>query len=116
MKLILHGAMLAALLCVGLESQAQPDNATGIKITAKKYEFDPSTIRVKKGDHVRLLVTALDRDHGLKLATFNVEKKLPKGEEVVIEFTADQAGTFPFQCSVFCGLGHKRMKGELIVE
>ena len=54
--------------------------------------------------------------NALTRAAFNVEKKLPKGEEVVIEFTADQAGTFPFQCSVFCGLGHKKMKGELIVE
>ena len=32
------------------------------------------------------------------------------------EFTADRAGTFPFQCSVFRGLGHKKMKGQLIVE
>ena len=30
--------------------------------------------------------------------------------------TADKAGTFPFECSHFCGFGHKRMKGELVVE
>jgi cytochrome c oxidase subunit II len=71
---------------------------------------------VKKGDRVKLVIIATDRDHGFKLAAFHVEQKMPKGEAVTVEFTADQAGTFPFQCSVFCGLGHKKMKGQLIVE
>lgn len=91
-------------------------NATEIKMTAKKYEFDPSVIKVKQGDHVRLIITALDRDHGIKLAAFNINQELKKGEPTTIEFTADKSGTFPFECSKFCGLGHKRMKGQLIVE
>ena len=34
---------------------------TEIKVTAKKYQFDPNVITVKKGDHVKLVITALDR-------------------------------------------------------
>jgi cytochrome c oxidase subunit 2 len=41
---------------------------------------------------------------------------LKKGEATPVEFIADRAGTFPFECSHFCGLGHKKMKGELVVE
>jgi SAM-dependent methyltransferase len=63
-----------------------------------------------------LVVTALDHDHGFKLEAFNIDQLLKKGDAVTIEFTADKAGTFPFECSHFCGLGHKRMKGELVVE
>lgn len=85
-------------------------------MTAVKYRFTPDVIKVKKGDHVRLVVTALDREHGFKLEAFQIDKKLPKGEPVAVEFTADRAGTFPFQCSQFCGLGHKKMKGQLVVE
>jgi len=85
-------------------------------MTAVKYRFTPDVIKVKKGDRVRLVVTALDRDHGFKLEAFQIDKKLPKGEPVAVEFTADRAGTFPFQCSQFCGLGHKKMKGQLVVE
>lgn len=85
-------------------------------MTAVKYRFTPDIIRVKKGDHVRLVVTALDRDHGFKLEAFQIDKKLPKGEPVAVEFTADRAETFPFQCSQFCGLGHKKMKGQLVVD
>jgi len=90
--------------------------AVEIKMTARKYRFDPNVITVKKGQHVRLIITALDRDHGFKLEAFNINQKLKKGDASTVEFTADAAGTFPFQCSVVCGLGHHKMKGRLVVE
>lgn len=98
---------------------AQEPAAAGVhefKMTAKKYQFDPNTLTVKKGEKVRLIITALDRDHGFKLEAFDINQKLKKGDPATIEFTADKAGTFPFQCSEFCGLGHGKMKGKLIVE
>jgi len=87
-----------------------------IQMTAKKYEFNPNPITVKKGEHVKLVITALDRDHGFKLDAFMVNQKLKKGKAITVEFTAARAGTFTSQCSDFCGLGHKRMKGKLTVE
>lgn len=89
--------------------------ATPIEVTAKKYEFNPAVIKVKQGDHVKLVITATDRDHGFKLAAYNIDQRLQKGVAATVEFTADRAGTFPFECSVVCGLGHHRMKGQLIV-
>jgi cytochrome c oxidase subunit II len=87
-----------------------------IRITAKKYDYDPAVITVSQGEHIKLVITALDHDHGFKIDTFHIDELLKKGEATTIEFTADTAGAFPFQCSHFCGLGHKGMKGELIVE
>jgi len=98
------------------EASSRANEAGEIKVTAKKYEFDPNPIRVKKGDHVKLVITAIDHDHGFKLEAFHIEQPLKKGEATTVEFTADQAGTFPFACSHFCGMGHKKMKGELVVE
>jgi heme/copper-type cytochrome/quinol oxidase subunit 2 len=103
---------LLVSLTFGLLAQEPGD----IKVTAKKYEFEPAQIRVKKGDHVKLLITAADHDHGFKLAAFHVDQKVKKGETATVEFTPDQTGTFPFECSKFCGMGHKNMKGELVVE
>jgi hypothetical protein len=34
-------------------------------------------IKVKKGDHIRLIITTLDRGHGFKLEAFHVDQKLP---------------------------------------
>src|ERR1700688_2430204 len=87
-----------------------------IKVTARKYDFSPNVIKAKRGDHIRMIITALDRDHGFKVEAFHIDQKLPKGEAVTVDFTADRVGTFPFQCSVFCGWGTKKMKGQLIVE
>ncbi len=113
-------AALAAGMLVAfagsIATAQEAENTVEIKMTAKKYRFDPNEITVKKGQHVKLLITALDRDHGFKLEAFNINQKLKKGETETIEFTADKTGTFPFQCSQFCGLGHGKMKGKLVVE
>jgi heme/copper-type cytochrome/quinol oxidase subunit 2 len=88
-----------------------PDSteAREIKLTAGKYEFIPKLIRVKKGDHVKLIITALDADHGFKLEPFQADQTLKNSEATTIVFTAAQTGTFPFECSHFCSIGHRKM-------
>jgi cytochrome c oxidase subunit 2 len=109
--------LAAALTAAGILGYAQSTpSASAITVTAKKYDFTPNVITVRKGDRVKLVITALDRDHGIKIESYRIDQKLPKGEPVTVEFVADQAGTFPFQCSQFCGFGHKNMKGTLVVE
>lgn len=105
----------AGMLLLG-QAPAPSTEAREIQVTAKKYEFDPGTITVKKGEHVKLTITAIDHDHGFKLEAFQIDQLLKKGQATTIEFTADKAGTFPFHCSHFCGMGHAKMKGQLVVE
>ena len=110
---------LFAVIAPALLAQNEPSGGEGVReiaMTAKKYEFSPSEIRAHPGETVKLVITALDRKHGFKLDAFGIDRQLPKGEAVTIEFTANRAGTFPFKCSKFCGLGHGKMKGGLIVE
>ena len=87
-----------------------------IKMTAKNYDFDPGVITVKKDEKVRLIITATDRDHGIKLKAFDIDQVLKKDDPTIIEFTASKAGTFEFKCSVYCGRSHGKMKGTLVVE
>jgi cytochrome c oxidase subunit 2 len=91
-------------------------NMREIEVTAQKYDFDPAVITVKQNEHIRLVITALDHDHGFKIDALHIDQLLKKGERTTVEFTANTPGTFPFQCSHFCGLGHKGMKGKLVVE
>lgn len=116
-------------------AQANTEGAQTIEVAAKKYDFTPAEIRVKAGARVRLVITATDRDHGIEIdpvaegagkkgepglkfdaSVAKPEFKLPKGQPVTIEFSADKAGTYAFKCSVFCGMGHHGMKGQIIVE
>ena len=104
-----------------------------IEVTAKKYEYTPGEIHVKKGTRVQLKLRAIDRTHGFKLALYpdgaaesgpaglrltdpQESWKLEKEQERVVEFTADRAGTYSFKCSNFCGMGHRGMHGKLVVE
>ncbi|MBS3151755.1 cupredoxin domain-containing protein [Candidatus Woesearchaeota archaeon] len=94
------------------------DLETGVKefnVVAKKWEFQPSTIEVKRGDKVKLNINSVDVTHGFSLADFGINENLAPGKTTVVEFTADKTGTFTFFCSVYCGSGHSDMKGMLIV-
>jgi cytochrome c oxidase subunit 2 len=114
---LIFGLLTVFLLLAGArDSNGAAAGVHEIPVTAKKYEFTPSSIHVKKGEHVKLLITAVDHDHGFKLPAFDIQQELKKGDTTTIEFTADKAGTFRFACSHVCGLGHRRMKAELVVE
>jgi cytochrome c oxidase subunit II len=121
MRLLVTCALSLLVLVVtsasgaGGAPQSTADSPQTVRLTAKKYDFDPATITVVRGVPVRIEATALDRDHGLEIKEFGVKRKLEKGKTEVVEFTPDKAGEFTFHCSVFCGLGHSGMKGKLIV-
>ncbi|MDQ1408484.1 MAG: cytochrome c oxidase subunit [Acidobacteriaceae bacterium] len=105
-----------------------------IEVTAKKYEYSPSPLRVKRGAKVQLRITALDRTHGFKinLSPDGSDKKsdlglifssnnddcfkLEKGVPTVVEFVARTPGTYSFHCCNRCGIGHGGMKGQIVVE
>ncbi len=131
---------LVFLACAGISTtsfvpaaQTSAPQPVIIQLTAQKYHFDPSTVRVKSGSHVELHIKALDRSHGFSINTYPDKAastgppglvftdpqscwRIEKGQEVVIKFVANQPGTYAFKCCVFCGFGHMGMKGELIVD
>jgi cytochrome c oxidase subunit 2 len=118
-----HGyGLILMVLVAGLAGAAQaasqggPSEVHEITMTAKNYGFDPSVITVKKGEKLRLIITATDCDHEFKLDAFRIDQVLKKGDPTTIEFSADKVGTFEFKSSVYCGRGHGKMKGKLIVE
>jgi cytochrome c oxidase subunit II len=121
-RMMLIGLTILSAVSVRAVAQAAKDAETPIRgvheiqVTLRKYEFSPGTLHVRKGEQVRLVMAAADHDHGFKLDDFNINQKIPKGTTVVVEFTADKAGTFQFRCSTVCGLGHRNMKGTLVVE
>lgn len=87
-----------------------------INMIARQWEFEPSTITVKKGDKVRLNIRNIDVTHGFAIFEFGVNERLAPGKTTTVEFIADKKGEYIFFCSVQCGKGHSDMKGKLIVE
>lgn len=86
-----------------------------IKIEARRFEFTPRTITVRKGVPVKLLVTSADVAHGFAIKELNVKEEIEAGATRAIEFTPERAGRFRIYCTVYCGDGHDEMEGELVV-
>lgn len=97
------------------EVTAAPTEVT-IQMTAKQWEFIPSTVTVKKGQKVKLVITSTDVAHGIGIPDFGVSAALAVGKTTTLEFTPDKTGSFTFFCNVFCGSSHREMKGTLIVQ
>lgn len=79
-----------------------------ITIIAEKdhWNFVPEVIEVNRGDKIVLtVVNKDDYDHGIAIDAYGVSQRMPANETIKVEFTATQAGEFPFYCSVPCGEG-----------
>lgn len=88
-----------------------------IEVSAKKYEYDPASIEVSVNTLVKIHLKALDREHGFEIKSIKDScVKFKPSESVTLEFYADKAGEFEFACCKYCGLGHGKMKGKLIVK
>ena len=84
-------------------------------ITAKRFEYSPKEITVKKGVPVVLQFASADRLHGFNCPSLGIRADIHPGKTNSIRFVPDKAGTFPFHCDNFCGSGHEGMRGTIIV-
>lgn len=96
--------------------QKEAQNVRQFSLIARQWSWSPDTITVSVGDVVRLTVKSIDIFHGLRIPGFGVEQPLRPGEEATVEFVVDKSGTYPFECSVVCGAGHRNMNGKLVVK
>lgn len=92
-----------------------------IELTARAPEngnWYPQKISVDYGEDIKIYIRNIDTvSHGFALPDFEVAvNEIKAGTIVVVEFTADKKGTFPFMCTIWCSDRHLEMNGELIVE
>jgi heme/copper-type cytochrome/quinol oxidase subunit 2 len=123
----------AAWIAFAQSSEDQSGPTQIIEISAKKYGFSPSEIRVQQRTRVELKVHSEDATHGVKLDIYpegNKDKgtvglifepgskngKVAKHVDQVLDFVAQEPGTYDFKCAKICGIEHDHMKGQLIVE
>lgn len=87
-----------------------------IKITAKRFEYTPNEIRLKKGVAAILELTSLDRLHGFNCPDLEVRADISPGKVSRLRIVPQKAGIYEFHCDIFCGDGHEGMSGKIIVE
>jgi cytochrome c oxidase subunit 2 len=91
------------------------DNPKVIEIAAKKFEFTPSEITLKKGEPVILRLTSSDRVHGFMSKPLKIDTDITDGKTTDVAVTPDTAGNFTVICDHYCGTGHGNMKMKVTV-
>ena len=86
-----------------------------VEISAERFSFNPSEIRVKAGTLLEIRLTSEDTMHGFHILGTDVDLELPKrGRGVASVMFQPSAGRYTFECSRLCGAGHTFMRGVII--
>jgi cytochrome c oxidase subunit 2 len=119
---IVTATLLAAAFGIALAAVAPKTNLAGaainpkvIEISAKKFQFTPSEITLKKGEPVILRMTSIDRVHGFMAKPFKIDTDIPPDKTTDVAITPDTAGNFTIICDHYCGTGHGNMKMKVTV-
>ena len=113
------GAILAALALGAATPASLAADASGapvISITAKRYDFTPNTITLKRGEPVTLRFTSEDRTHGFLVKPLGIDMDIAPGKSNDVTIRPDAAGTYTAICDHYCGLGHGGMKMTFVVQ
>jgi heme/copper-type cytochrome/quinol oxidase subunit 2 len=92
--------------------QDQAPNRREFSITAREYRFTPDRLEVTQDDLVKLTIESADVTYSFTIDAYRLSRRIPAGAKTVIEFRADQTGTFDFYSNM---TGHEKVRGQLVV-
>ena len=86
-----------------------------IKMTARKFTYEPAQVTLKLNQPVVFQLTTADVVMGFSVPDFAVRGTIIPGQVTEVPMTPTKVGEFTFLCDVFCGSGHENMEGTLRV-
>lgn len=89
-----------------------------VRVTAERFTFTPSEIRVAPGTVIEFHLTSYDTAHGFRILGQPLDLTIPKRGrgEATVRFTPPAPGEYVFECSRMCGAGHSFMRGVISVK
>jgi len=118
-RAIRRGALVcAAVLVFAAPPRGSSQDRKVVQVTAERFAFTPSQIKVKRGTVIEFRLRSDDTNHGFHIVGSDARVIIPKrgrGDATLV-FRADTAGRYTFECSKMCGAGHSFMRGLIVVE
>jgi plastocyanin len=100
----------------GTSNSKQGQGVLELKVELTNFRIKPSTLRVEKGDFVRIIVNNLEGEHNIYISGYDLRTMVSNSTTPqILEFKADRAGKFEIWCEVR-DHRNKGMTGELIVQ
>jgi FtsP/CotA-like multicopper oxidase with cupredoxin domain len=128
---LLGAAVVVAVVAIVIASSSGDDNGGGggaptttsagqppverIEIAGNEVKGGPRTIKVTKGDAVRIVVTA-DKPNTIHLHGYDIEREAAPGKPARFAFTADIEGVFEIESHTFEHAGLEPAVAKLEVE
>jgi cytochrome c oxidase subunit 2 len=94
-----------------------PVSETTVAITAERFAFQPSEIKIPAGTTLKVILSSDDTNHGFRIKGQGVNVEIPKRGRgtITATFTPPTPGRYVFECSRICGAGHGFMRGTIVV-
>ena len=116
MRSLVAAAIVAvAMTAAYVAAQSAESGEQVIKITAKKFEYKPHDITLKKGVPVILEFTTEDVFMGFNAPDLGARTDIVPGKTTRVRVVPTKVGKVDFLCDVFCGSGHEEMSGMITV-
>ncbi len=121
MRRSVNAAVGGALPLLGLllllhPAGARADEPQVVEISAKRFQFTPNAITLKKGQPAILRLRSEDVTHGFYMKPLGIDATIEPGKDTDVPVTPKEAGKFTAICDHFCGSGHGMMKMTIVVE
>jgi len=106
----------AAAALLGGAPRARAGEARVIDIAAKRFEFSPRELVLKRGEKVTLRLRSGDVTHGFYQKALGIDTTIEPGKTTEVTLTPEKAGRYLTICDHFCGSGHGGMSMTILVE
>jgi cytochrome c oxidase subunit 2 len=104
----LYAAVMLMVSAFAAPRQAG-DSPRRIEVTAKRFEFTPNEVIIKRGESVVLAFHSTDVTHGLYIDQLHIKTDIPNGKVTEVHVTPTETGDYYGICAHFCGAGHGTM-------
>jgi cytochrome c oxidase subunit 2 len=112
----LAAAMLPLLFALPLAPPPRAEEPRVIEIVAKRFQFTPAELTLKKDEPVILRLRSEDVTHGFFMKQLGINTTIPPGTNTDVALTPHEVGKFSVICHHFCGAGHGNMHMTIVVE
>ncbi len=106
------------------ELRSPPQDALAINVVAKQWMWkvqhpggqrEINELHVPVGRPVKLVMTSQDVIHSFFVPAFRVKQDVLPERYTTLWFEPSRAGEYPLLCAEYCGSGHSRMTGRVVV-
>lgn len=112
-----HAGARDMQLAPGVSAMPPSNRPSDVYLSAQKWFFEPSVLRLRRGGPYRFRMMAVDASHGASIQLGRGSRiiRLRQGVVVEQELAFTRPGEYLVYCTIYCGIGHDRMSAKIVV-